>query len=35
MPRKTFDGAGCLCFFGQQRTPVVLLQLKVIPYSAA
>ena len=22
--RKTFDGAGCLYFFGQKRTPIVL-----------
>jgi len=33
--RKTFDGAGCLYFFGQKRTPIVLLQLKVISCSAA
>jgi len=32
---KTFDGAGCLYFFGQKRTPIVLLQLKVISCSAA
>jgi len=28
--RKIFDGAGCLYFFGQKRTPIVLLQLKAI-----
>jgi len=28
--RKTSDGAGCLYFFEQKRTPIVLLQLKVI-----
>ena len=28
--RKTFGGAGCLYFFGQKRTPIVLLQLKMI-----
>jgi len=33
--RKTFDGAGCLYFFGQKRTPIVLLQLKVVSCSAA
>jgi len=33
--RKTFDGAGCLYFFGQKRTPIVLLQLKMISCSAA
>jgi len=27
--RKTFDGAGFLYFFGQKRTSIVLLQLKV------
>jgi len=32
--RKTYDGAGCLYFFGQKRTPIVFLQLKVISYSA-
>ena len=32
---KTSDGAGCLYFFGQIRTPIVLLQLKVISCSAA
>ena len=32
--RKTFDGAGCLYFFGQKRTPIVLLQLKMISCSA-
>jgi len=32
--RKTFDGAGCLQLFGQ-KTPIVLLQLKVISCSAA
>ena len=33
--RKTFDGAGCLHFFGRKRTPFVLLQLKVVLRSAA
>jgi len=28
--RKTFHGAGCLYLFGQKRTPIVLLQLKML-----
>ena len=33
--RETLDGAGCLYFFGEKRTLIVLLKLKIISCSAA